>query len=59
MENRIAYCQKCGEEYENVMGKYGEKCTCGNDLDLATKVVNKDCSCIKLWGINITNNKEV
>lgn len=54
MEYRIAYCRTCGKEYKNVMTMYGEKCTCGSDLDLATKVIEKEFSCIKLWNRNIT-----
>ena len=54
MDERIAYCQECGREYFDVMNKYGEKCDCGHDLDLAIKVTKKEYSCIRLQGRNIT-----
>jgi hypothetical protein len=48
MKYRIAYCQECGNEYENVMSKYGEKCECGGDLFLAYKFIEKNCKGVRI-----------
>jgi len=42
------YCEKCGEEYENVFSNYDEKCECGTKLSTAWKVKEADFSCVKL-----------
>ena len=48
MKYRIMYCQNCGEEYENVLAKWGEKCDkCDTKLSKAFKVIEKNYSCIK------------
>ena len=51
MEYRIAICKECGREY-NLWTKYGEKCDCGADLFIGTKVITKDYSCVKVWDLN-------
>jgi len=58
MKYRIAYCQRCNTEFEDILNKYGEKCICGNDLELAWKVIERDFSCIKLTGQNISILKQ-
>ena len=45
---KIAYCKNCNAEY-NLIEAYGEKClSCGSDLSIAEKIIDKEYSCIKI-----------